>query len=206
MNKEEQSRRGEDVIAGRNAVTEALRSGRPIDSLYVSTRRAYGEHRRIDCQSKEAGHSRQGGGCQKAGLFVRERRTSRAWWRWPPRIRMPLWTISSPWPRSAASRRFLSWRMNWRTRTTSGPFLRSPAECAGAHGVIIPKRRSVGLHCSAVGYKASAGAVEYVPVVRVTRYRLHFGGTRGGAGFGPTPRIWTGRTGARWITKGRPRW
>ena len=35
MNKEEQSRRGEDVIAGRNAVTEALRSGRPIDSLYV---------------------------------------------------------------------------------------------------------------------------------------------------------------------------
>ena len=39
------------------------------------------------------------------------------------------------------------------------------AECAGAHGVIIPKRRSVGL-TYAVG-KASAGAVEYVPVVRV---------------------------------------
>ena len=36
MSKEEQSRRGEDVIAGRNAVTEALRSGRPIDSLYVA--------------------------------------------------------------------------------------------------------------------------------------------------------------------------
>ena len=39
------------------------------------------------------------------------------------------------------------------------------AECAGAHGVVIPKRRSVGLSY-AVG-KASAGAVEYVPVVRV---------------------------------------
>ena len=39
------------------------------------------------------------------------------------------------------------------------------AECAGAHGVVIPKRRSVGL-TYAVG-KASAGAVEYVPVVRV---------------------------------------
>ncbi|HIR04313.1 MAG: 23S rRNA (guanosine(2251)-2'-O)-methyltransferase RlmB [Acutalibacteraceae bacterium] len=39
------------------------------------------------------------------------------------------------------------------------------AECAGAHGVIIPKRRSVGLS-STVG-KASAGAVEYMPVVRV---------------------------------------
>ena len=40
------------------------------------------------------------------------------------------------------------------------------AECAGAHGVIIPKRRSVGLTAT-VG-KTSAGAVEYMPVARVT--------------------------------------
>ena len=39
------------------------------------------------------------------------------------------------------------------------------AEIAGAHGVIIPKRRSVSLSF-AVG-KTSAGAVEYVPVARV---------------------------------------
>ena len=39
------------------------------------------------------------------------------------------------------------------------------AECAGAHGVIIPKRRSVGL--TAVVGKASAGALEYLPVARV---------------------------------------
>ena len=45
-----------------------------------------------------------------------------------------------------------------------GALLRT-AECAGAHGVIIPKRRSVGL-TYAVG-KASAGAVEYLPVARV---------------------------------------
>ena len=44
-----------------------------------------------------------------------------------------------------------------------GAILRT-AECAGAHGVIIPKRRSVGL-TYAVG-KASAGAVEYMPVAR----------------------------------------
>ena len=36
----------------------------------------------------------------------------------------------------------------------------------GAHGVIIPKRRSVGL--TATVAKASAGAVEYMPVARVT--------------------------------------
>ncbi len=40
------------------------------------------------------------------------------------------------------------------------------AECAGAHGVIIPKHRSAPL--SAVVAKTSAGAVEHVPVVRVT--------------------------------------
>ena len=39
------------------------------------------------------------------------------------------------------------------------------AECAGAHGVIIPKRRSVGL--TATVAKASAGAVEYIKVARV---------------------------------------
>lgn len=40
------------------------------------------------------------------------------------------------------------------------------AECAGVHGVVIPKRRSAGLSYT-VG-KASAGAVEYMRVARVT--------------------------------------
>ncbi len=40
------------------------------------------------------------------------------------------------------------------------------AECVGAHGVIVPERRSVGLTPAAV--KASAGAVEHVKVARVT--------------------------------------
>ena len=44
-----------------------------------------------------------------------------------------------------------------------GAIIRS-AECAGAHGVIIPERRAVGLTPAAV--KASAGAVEYLPVAR----------------------------------------
>ncbi|MDO5300829.1 MAG: 23S rRNA (guanosine(2251)-2'-O)-methyltransferase RlmB [Clostridia bacterium] len=44
-----------------------------------------------------------------------------------------------------------------------GAIIRS-AECAGAHGVIIPARRAVGLTPAAV--KASAGAVEYIPVAK----------------------------------------
>ena len=46
-----------------------------------------------------------------------------------------------------------------------GSILRT-ADCTGVHGVIIPKRRSVGL--TATVSKTSAGAVEYVPVARVT--------------------------------------
>lgn len=40
------------------------------------------------------------------------------------------------------------------------------AECAGAHGVIVPKRHSAGL--TGIVYKTSAGAVEHLPVARVS--------------------------------------
>ncbi len=46
-----------------------------------------------------------------------------------------------------------------------GAILRT-ADASGAHGVIIPKRRAVGL--TAIVSKTSAGAVEHVPVARVT--------------------------------------
>lgn len=46
-----------------------------------------------------------------------------------------------------------------------GSILRT-AECTGVHGVIIPKRRAVGL--TATVLKTSAGAAEHVPVARVT--------------------------------------
>ncbi|WHY34341.1 23S rRNA (guanosine(2251)-2'-O)-methyltransferase RlmB [Cytobacillus firmus] len=40
------------------------------------------------------------------------------------------------------------------------------ADAVGAHGIVIPKRRAVGL--TATVAKASTGAIEYIPVVRVT--------------------------------------
>ena len=40
------------------------------------------------------------------------------------------------------------------------------ADAAGAHGIIIPKRRAVGL--TATVAKLSTGAIEHIPVVRVT--------------------------------------
>jgi 23S rRNA (guanosine2251-2'-O)-methyltransferase len=46
-----------------------------------------------------------------------------------------------------------------------GAILRT-AEAAGTHGVILPERRAIGL--TATVAKASAGAIEYLPVARVT--------------------------------------
>jgi 23S rRNA (guanosine2251-2'-O)-methyltransferase len=46
-----------------------------------------------------------------------------------------------------------------------GSILRT-ADASGAHGVIIPKRRAVGL--TAAVAKSSTGAIEYIPVARVT--------------------------------------
>ncbi len=46
-----------------------------------------------------------------------------------------------------------------------GAIIRS-AECMGAHGVIIPKRRAAQIN--GVVAKSSAGAIEYLPVARVT--------------------------------------
>lgn len=46
-----------------------------------------------------------------------------------------------------------------------GAIIRS-AECCGAHGIIIPKRRSVGLTQTAV--KASAGSIEHMLIAKVT--------------------------------------
>ena len=46
-----------------------------------------------------------------------------------------------------------------------GAIIRS-AECAGVHGVIIPKRRAVGLTTTVA--KASAGAIEHVRIAKVT--------------------------------------
>ncbi|MFA6782793.1 MAG: 23S rRNA (guanosine(2251)-2'-O)-methyltransferase RlmB [Sedimentibacter sp.] len=46
-----------------------------------------------------------------------------------------------------------------------GSIIRS-AECLGAHGLIIPKRRAAQIN--GVAAKSSAGAIEYLPVCRVT--------------------------------------
>ncbi|WP_457944426.1 23S rRNA (guanosine(2251)-2'-O)-methyltransferase RlmB [Caproiciproducens sp. LBM24188] len=160
----ENTRRGEDVIAGRNAVAEALKSGRTIDSLYV----ARGEH----MGSLSALIAR----AKKAGINIKEADPKKLDFLCGGAVHQGVVAV-------AAVKEFSTVEDMFRLAEERGeaPFLiladelEDPhnlgailrvAECAGAHGVIIPKRRSVGL-TYAVG-KASAGAVEYVPVARVT--------------------------------------
>ena len=154
----------EGQIEGRNALTEALRSGRTIDKVFIAAGETDRGLQRLAADAKETGavvvpvdrrkldamsqsHSHQGVIALVAAreYFTLEDILQEA----ADRGEAPLIVICDE----------LSDPHNL------GAILRT-AECAGAHGVVIPKRRSVGL--TAVVAKASAGAVEYMKVARVT--------------------------------------
>lgn len=151
------------IIEGRNAVLEALRAGTPIDKVLIargetdaslghiaSTARSKGivvaeaDRRKLDYMSLT--HAHQG---VIAVAAVREYasveeilQTAR------DKGEAPLIVVCDE----------LSDPHNL------GAVIRT-AECAGAHGVVIPKRRSAGL--TAIVAKTSAGAVSHLPVARV---------------------------------------
>ena len=154
----------EGQLEGRNALQEALRSGRTIDKVFIADGDTDRGLQRLAAEAKDAGavvvsvdrrkldamsftHAHQGVIALAAAHAyftvddILEEAASRG--------EAPLIVICDE----------LSDPHNL------GAILRS-AECAGAHGVIIPKRRSVGL--TATVAKASAGAVEYMKVARVT--------------------------------------
>ena len=152
-----------DIIEGRNAVIEALRAGRAIDKIFIakgdvdktlghiaSKARSAGivvveaDRRKLDFMSQT--HAHQGvvalaavrEYCTVDDIFAIAEERGEA-----PFI-IVCDEISDP--------------------HNLGAIIRS-AECAGAHGVIIPKRRSAGL--TAIVDKASAGAAEHMAIARV---------------------------------------
>ncbi|MGI6255493.1 MAG: 23S rRNA (guanosine(2251)-2'-O)-methyltransferase RlmB [Acutalibacter sp.] len=155
--------KGADIIAGRNAVTEALRAGRCIDSLYVQRGERSGSLQAIIRKAKDSGAAikeadpvklaHMCGGANHQGVVavaaVKEYASVEDLFALAQqRDEPPFFVICD----------------ELEDPHNLGAIIRT-AECAGAHGVIIPKRRSVGLTW-AVG-KASAGAVEHLPVARV---------------------------------------
>lgn len=153
-----------DVIAGRNPVSEAIRSGRPIDKILVARGEKTGAVVGILAKAREK------------QIPVKE----------ADRVKLDFLSGSAPHQgiiALAAAKEYSTVEdiLAYAAEKGEPPFLvilddlEDPhnlgaiirtAECAGVHGVIIPKRRSVGLSYT-VG-KASAGAVEYMRVARVT--------------------------------------
>ena len=156
-------RRSEGVIVGRNAVMEALRAGRSIDSILI----ARGDHtgsltaiaakaRALEIPIKEADPRKLDalcGGAVHQGVAAIA--AVRAYAELDDLFRLAEERGEPP---------FFILADEVEDPHNLGALIRS-AEAAGAHGVIVPKRRAVGL-TYAVG-KASAGAVDYLPVARV---------------------------------------
>ena len=154
----------EGQLEGRNTLTEALKSGRTIDKVFVAMGDTDKGLQRLAAQAKEAG----------AVVVPVDRRkldqmsTTRSHQGIIALAAAHVYYTIDDILEEAASRgenALIVICDELSDPHNLGAIMRS-AECAGAHGVIIPKRRSVGL--TATVAKASAGAVEYMKVARVT--------------------------------------
>ena len=159
----DEQRFAEDRIEGRNAVIEALRAGRAIDKIYIakgevdqtlghiaSRARSQGvvvvetDRRKLDQMSQTKAHQGVVAVCAVKEYCTVQDLLDLAAERSEAPFVIVCDEISDP--------------------HNLGAIIRT-AECVGAHGVVIPKRRSAGL--TAVVGKAAAGAVEHMAIARV---------------------------------------
>lgn len=163
QNKQNLDNQRNDIIAGRNPVMEAIRSGRSIESILVAKGERSGsvvaiiakakqknvpvkdvDSKKLDFLAKGINHQGIVAQCAVKEYSTLEDIFALAEERGESPFIIVLDKIEDP--------------------HNLGAIIRT-AECAGAHGVIIPERRSAGL--SYTVEKTSAGALEYMPVVRV---------------------------------------
>ena len=152
-----------EIVEGRNAVIEALRAGRAIDKIFIakgdvdktlghiaSKARDKGivvvecDRKKLDFMSQTHAHQGVIALCAVREYCTVEDIFAVAEERGEKPFVIVCDEISDP--------------------HNLGAIIRS-AECAGAHGVIIPKRRSAGL--TAIVDKSSAGAAEHMAIARV---------------------------------------
>ncbi len=154
----------ENIVSGRNAVRELLASGRDIDKIWIAEGDRDGsivvliararerkipvlevERRRLDTICGAATHQGIAAAAAERDYSTVEEILEYA----ASRGEKPLIAIAD----------------GVEDPHNLGAIIRS-AECAGVHGIIIPKRRAVGL--TAVVAKASAGAIEHMRIAKVT--------------------------------------
>ena len=154
----------ESIIEGRNAVMEAFRSGKPVDKLFVLDGCQDGPVRTIVREAKKHDTLVQ---------FVDKERLSQLS-QTGRHQGVIAYTAAYEYAQvedmlALAEERgedpFLILLDDIEDPHNLGAIIRT-ANLAGAHGVIIPKRRAVGL--TATVAKTSAGAINYTPVAKVT--------------------------------------
>jgi len=164
MKEKEVRQVNENLIEGRNAVMEAFRAGKPIDKLFVLNGCQDGAVRSIVREAKK--HSTiiqfvekerlnqlsETGRHQGVVAFAAAYEYSEV----EDMFRLAEEKGEDP---------FIIILDNIEDPHNLGAIIRT-ANLAGAHGVIIPKRRAVGL--TATVAKTSAGALNYTPVAKVT--------------------------------------
>ena len=154
----------ENQLEGRNAVLEVLKSGRDIEKIIVQKGNVEGTIRRIVGIAKEKGVVVQEVVKQKLDEMSQTKNHQGVIAIVSEHEYADVEDIINS-AESKGEKPFIIILDNITDPHNLGAIIRT-AECAGAHGVIIPKRRSVGL--TAVVGKTSAGAIEYMPVARVT--------------------------------------
>ncbi|MCR8850813.1 23S rRNA (guanosine(2251)-2'-O)-methyltransferase RlmB [Rossellomorea sp. SC111] len=152
-----------DFIGGRNPVIEALKSGRDINKIWIAEGSQKGSIQQIVGLAKESNVMVQYVPKKKIEQMVSENHQG---------------VVASV---AAYQYAELDDLFHKAEQKGEDPFilildeLEDPhnlgsimrtADAAGAHGIIIPKRRAVGLTSTVA--KASTGAIEHIPVARVT--------------------------------------
>ena len=153
----------EDVIVGRNAVTEALKSGRAVNRLLVAEGDGQGSIREIVRLARESGAIVETVARSKIEDVARGFRHQGVLAYTSPVDYMPLYELLEA-ARAKSDAPFLLLLDELEDPHNLGAILRT-ADAVGVDGVLIPRRRSCPL--SATVAKTSAGAVEYVPVARI---------------------------------------
>ncbi len=153
----------DDVLVGRNAVTEALKSGRGINKLWIASGDREGSVAEIAALAKERGIVVQyverakiealAGGHRHQGVLAYV----------APVPYAELEDILKA-AEAKGEAPFIVLLDELEDPHNLGALLRT-ADATGVHGILIPKRRSVSLNATVA--KTSAGAVEYVPVARI---------------------------------------
>ncbi len=156
--------KNETLIEGRNAVLEAFRSGKPVDKLYVLDGCEDGPVRTIVREAKKHGTMLKFVDKERLGQMSGTGKHQGV----VACVAAYEYAEVSDMLEAAEEQGedpFLILLDGIEDPHNLGAVIRT-ANLAGAHGVIIPKNRAVGL--TAAVAKASAGAINYTPVARVT--------------------------------------